>query len=742
MALVVNTNIASLVAQNNLSANRSEMEKAMERLSSGLRVNNARDDAAGLAIATRMDSQIRGMTKAVQNANDAISLTQTASGAHKEIREMLQRMRELAVQSSNTTNNSTDRASLDAEVAQLVAEIDQIAVDTRFNNQAILDGSYAANIQTGAFLGQDLGFSIDSMKTADLGLVTTGSSTGVSTSTYIGGRTNLAPSHGAIEAGDILINGQAMAAIAAADEITDVVDNINTNIEGVTASAFNEVVMRDVGTGQATAGTILVGIQNVGSSSNADDVTTQTFLINQDSANLEELAGLIVTESEGRISASVNSDGKLVLSNDTGAAILVKDTSTSASATGLGTGVNHDETLAADGNSGTPSVSTTTSNDARVFHGFLKLESDTGDRITIEKGLGVSSGAIGTQTELALLGLQQLNVLETELVGATNPTYVVVGDAMTTAESTTALNAGDIKINGVDIYNEAIATDTFAGKLAAINAKTDETGVTASANFEYFMDFTKFAEAAGTVTLAQNGATTGTTATLSTASVAANVTALNTALDSQGGDLTAEAVGSHIRIFSDTDTEVVSLSFTFNAAASGDTTTVAFFTDLSTGTGAQQVNSGLKLHTTGSSGIQIDTGENIASDYGLTETNVGAADFDSNATQVTSGSQISGISVSTVADANAAITSIDAAIQQVSDSEASLGAVENRLNHVIANVSETIVNTEASKSRIMDADFAVESARLAKQQILQQAASAMLAQANAAPQSVLSLLGG
>ena len=154
------------------------------------------------------------------------------------------------------------------------------------------------------------------------------------------------------------------------------------------------------------------------------------------------------------------------------------------------------------------------------------------------------------------------------------------------------------------------------------------------------------------------------------------------------------------------------------------------------------MNSGLKLHTTGSSGIQIDTGENIASDYGLTETNVGAADFDSNATQMTSGSQISGISVSTVADANAAITSIDAAIQQVSDSEASLGAVENRLNHVIANVSETIVNTEASKSRIMDADFAVESARLAKQQILQQAASAMLAQANAAPQSVLSLLGG
>jgi flagellin len=124
MALVVNTNIASLTAQNHLSASRKEMETAMERLSSGSRINSAADDAAGLAISTRMDAQIRGMTKAVQNANDGISLTQTAQGAQKEITEMLQRMRELAVQSSNSTNNATDRAALDAEVQQLVTEID------------------------------------------------------------------------------------------------------------------------------------------------------------------------------------------------------------------------------------------------------------------------------------------------------------------------------------------------------------------------------------------------------------------------------------------------------------------------------------------------------------------------------------------------------------------------------------------------------------------------------------------
>ena len=156
MALVVNTNMASLVAQNHLAAGRRDMETAMERLSSGLRINGAADDAAGLAISNRMEAQVRGYTKALQNVNDGISLAQTAEGAQKEITEMLQRMRELAVQASNTTNNATDRASLDDEVQQLIAEIDQIATTTRFNDQVLLDGSYGANIQTGFSLDQNM----------------------------------------------------------------------------------------------------------------------------------------------------------------------------------------------------------------------------------------------------------------------------------------------------------------------------------------------------------------------------------------------------------------------------------------------------------------------------------------------------------------------------------------------------------------------------------------------------------
>ncbi len=732
MALVVNTNIASLTAQNHLSASRKEMETAMERLSSGSRINSAADDAAGLAISTRMDAQIRGMTKAVQNANDGISLTQTAQGAQKEITEMLQRMRELAVQSSNSTNNATDRAALDAEVQQLVTEIDQIAGDTLFNQQVLLDGKFSASIQTGAFLGQETNFSIDSMKTADLGLVST-SNSGVNTQTYISGRVGLSPGHGAIEAGDIKINGQDMAAIAAADDIKDVVDNINTNIENVTASAFNEAIMYSVGTGVADANDIMISVQNVGSTSATTEVQFQAYMIDEDSSNLEDLARLINLKTEGKVTASVNTDGKLVLSNDTGAAIQVKDLTTGARATGLTDGANVAETQAAAIDAVT--LQTGAGTDARTFYGFLKLET-TDEKITIEKGLGQASGLIGTQTELDILGFNQLNVNDDS-----DTTYSVQGTALTAP--TTAWEVGDVTINGKDVYNTNIATDTFLGKLNAINAVSDETGVTASAEFEYFIDATSFATFSGAVTLTDDDGSTTASVTLSTASVAANVTALNTGLDSVGGNLTAEAIGNQIRIFSDSDTDQTALSFTFNATASANATVASAFTGLSGNTSVQQVNAGIQLETTGSSAIQIDLGEDItAGTHGFQETNVGVADFDSNGTGVTSGSTVSSLDITTVASAQSALTSIDAALLQVADSAANLGAVENRLSHVIANVSETIVNTEASRSRIEDADFAVESAKLAKQQILQQAASAMLAQANAAPQSVLSLLGG
>lgn len=160
MAMTINTNVFSLNAQRNTAATQNTLATAMQRLSSGLRVNSAKDDAAGLAIAERMNSQVRGMNVAMRNANDGISLAQTAEGALAKIGDALQRMRELAVQSANGTNNTDDRDNLDAEYQQLADEVDRIVGAAAFNDTALLDGSQATfTFQVGA--GTDTTDTID-----------------------------------------------------------------------------------------------------------------------------------------------------------------------------------------------------------------------------------------------------------------------------------------------------------------------------------------------------------------------------------------------------------------------------------------------------------------------------------------------------------------------------------------------------------------------------------------------------
>ncbi len=196
MALFINTNVASLNAQRNLGTSQLSLNKSMQRLSSGLRINSAKDDAAGLAISDRMTSQVRGLNQAVRNANDGISMAQTAEGALQETTNLLQRMRELAVQSANDTNTDSDRSSLNAEFDQLVAEIDRIANTTAFNNQNLLSGGFAsatgsyAYFHVGANSGQTITLAIgksggaaisvlggagDANKISSLGISTRGS---------------------------------------------------------------------------------------------------------------------------------------------------------------------------------------------------------------------------------------------------------------------------------------------------------------------------------------------------------------------------------------------------------------------------------------------------------------------------------------------------------------------------------------------------------------------------------------
>lgn len=207
MASVINTNIASLNTQRNLSASQASLNTSIQRLSSGLRINGAKDDAAGLSIATRMDSQIRGQQVAVRNANDGISLAQTAEGALTSVTDSLQRMRELAIQSSNSTNTQVDRDALNSEVTQLKAEIERVANQTSFNGTKLLDGSFSgAQFQVGANANETIGVS----SITDVNLAVLGGTSNVATGSA---SASLITDLTALAAGSVTIQGTNATAI-------------------------------------------------------------------------------------------------------------------------------------------------------------------------------------------------------------------------------------------------------------------------------------------------------------------------------------------------------------------------------------------------------------------------------------------------------------------------------------------------------------------------------------------------
>ena len=229
---VINTNVSAIAAQNSLRTTGLNQSTAMERLSSGIRINSAKDDAAGLAISTRMTANIRGLAAAIRNANDGISLTQTAEGSLASISDNLQRIRELAVQSANSTNYSTDRAALNAEAAQLVSEIDRVASNSTFNGIKLLDGSYqdqALQVGAGNEANDRISVSIASAKSSSLG-VGGGSSYNTSITSAAVGAT-------AMLSGGLSINGFVVGA-----SNTDGVSSTGSDASGIAvAAAINAV---------------------------------------------------------------------------------------------------------------------------------------------------------------------------------------------------------------------------------------------------------------------------------------------------------------------------------------------------------------------------------------------------------------------------------------------------------------------------------------------------------------------
>jgi len=292
MALTVNTNIASLTAQRNLTASQGDLSTSLQRLSSGLRINSAKDDAAGLAISERFTSQIKGLNQGVRNANDGISLAQTAEGALKEVSSNLQRIRELAVQSANATNSVSDRTALQAEVAQLVAEVDRVAQNTKFNGIALLDGTFTSKaFQVGADANETVSITaITSARTSAIG----GSFTSTTTSGTVGS--------------NVIDQSTNAVTINGVNVVSTVGDGVSTDgTSDTSAKAKAAAINATAGTGvTATATTTISGGTTDISTNGAVDGDTITLTINGQSTTFATSDVSDASVSRDEIAAGIN----------------------------------------------------------------------------------------------------------------------------------------------------------------------------------------------------------------------------------------------------------------------------------------------------------------------------------------------------------------------------------------------------------------------------------------------------
>jgi len=601
---VVNTNVSASVAQANIKINQKAMDQAIERLSSGLRINSAKDDAAGMAIVNKMDSTIRGLTQAVRNAEDGQNLIDTAEGAQVEVINLLQRLRELSVQAANDTNTALDRSYIDDEADQILNEINRISDQSRWNGTKLLDGTFdAVQLQLGAQRGEDVDFSVRSINSSKIGNYRV-----EGTASHLAGSSDGIDAHTLTVSGYIGTKAVSVAANASAKTVAASV-NENTELTGVSATAVSKMEISSV---HAT-GNIAFTIGN-GSSSAA--ITTTNI---SDVSDLTALRDAINDKSgtTGITAEVVNNDtSKLILTHSTGEDIIISS---------MTAGDMFIRSLDATGSS-TNSMSAT----------------DSTGGLTV--GTRTASGSIAVFSASATVIGGNIAILTSQ--ATTN-----VGGTITIAGTEGAAAISTITIIGTNYDDESI-TETMT--VAASGSTVSNSGVSAN---EY--------------------------KTLTSITIA--------------GTLTAVTVG--------------------HTNAAGTAATVV---------GQLQFDSERTYSTTASSG-------SAATD-----------NFTGSGTTATSAtfSDVGSIDLSTTANAENAISVIDGAISMVNIGRAELGAISNRLDSTVSNLTNIIVNTEASKSHINDANFAKESSQLTKSQILSQAATSMLAQANASKQSVLALLQG
>ena len=882
---VINTNTASISAQYNLNKVNQQMEKAMEQLSSGKKINSASDDAAGLAIASRMESQIRGLNQAIRNAGDGQSMTATSEGAMVEISNMLQRMRELSLQSASDTVGAQDRANLDAEVDQLVLEIDRITSTTSFNGKNLLDGTAGAqSLQIGYMGGETLSFTVGNMSSSALGTTLTAAASSAVTSNtaqgvavtpttaqvaFNGNDTygfTLKVGDGASGVDTLTIAG----ATVSAGSATDVADKINAAIasavggstmtsgaavaaangnvvtitnalgDSIDVSAFTSasngtasyasvtgagsskllndaapvVALSNTGGGAATAATGTLTLQTGkdysftvnGTNINVTKLGTTTTR----SALLAELKNAIGTGS----AATADTGSAFTLADSSGKEIAITNfQSTSAVAGSAGSMAL---TVRVDANTSTPSNtfanggSDTSDIDGTdiVQLSFSEAEGnyafELGDVAftvatasagkTLEEALAITRDAINANSTVnpkveARVVDGKLEIENTQAAGtvialdtfsSTGKAAIVAGTAtlgstdLVTAqqastttgteavvsETTMSFSKDDeysFKIGGT-LVTASISGSDLGAMVSAVNAQSSTTGVSGSvSNGDLLLTnaaggtiaLTAFASTGTGIATAATAAGQGGSATLSdTAAITGATTAAAGTSTASTMALSMDATDNVTFQVSDGKTNAVvrltSFSITDNAAMLAEIQSA--LTNSGSDITAATSGSDKAIILTNATGGKIDLTKFTSDGSGVLTASPGSEQgvgkiLDDTGTSA-SQSSVAAIDIKSSVGATTAVATIDRALEQINAQRAQLGAISNRLDHTISNLGNVVINTEASQSRIQDADFAKVTGDLTKSQIMSQAATAMLAQANASKQGVLSLLQG
>jgi flagellin len=799
MTTVINTNIASQIAQNYLQNNQSAVTSAITQLSSGLSINSAADNPAGLAIATTLQAQINGQTVATQNANNGISLAQTGESALTQITDNLQTIRQLAVQAANATNSAANRAALNQEVQQGLAQINTIASTTQFNGQTLLDGTFGTqNFQIGANAGQTIAVNLSAgAKTNQIGQTYTSSLSLAGTS----GLANQPLSVSVGGAAPITISnavagtspGQnADSAYAAAAAIN------NADISGLSATATNsqQFSLSAVTNASTTASEAYnLTINGV----NIFGATGQTLSANGGSISTTNLVNAINQySSQTGVSAALNSDGSLNLTAADGSDITVAQSGGANVTGGL------DNTAYTIGNGTYGSLSATSyaggSDTSGELQGTVQLQSAS--EISLSGAAAASIQAQNTANSGAQL---------------TAGAQTLTGGAFTLAQST--LSGGEFAVNGVDITATSGVNLTVSQIAAAINSNSSlaASGITASGSTGKLVLSSTSTPITATGTdanaiLGQTTATNAVTTTLSDANVAAalpsgtlaagqftingiNVTgsgistvagletAINNNTQLQALGITASGATGAFAINATTPIAINvggSLAATLTPGANQTVTGAAsdaalangganFTTPVTLTAGQLTINGtsvGAGTYTTvasltaaikaasgnanltaainGAGTLSVTTSDGSAFTIGGTQASTMLGETLS--TQAVSSysvdqtGSLAGIDVLSVNDAQTAITVVDAALNQINTMQGELGAVQNRFTSTISNLSSLTQNAQSAQSSIEDTNYATETSALSRAQVLSQAAQAMVAQANQMPQQVLKLL--